>query len=166
MFFPSRTLVILLVSLILRVWQRQCLQQQKRNKQKLPHAYVSQQFVSMEYTFVVCVFILCFNFGYIQRGRRGLDSMGFEFTITCAISAYHHNSCELEPRSWEGVLDITLYDKFCQWLATGRWFSPCTPVSSTNKIDRHNITEILLKVALNTLKPNQANLYTDCLLIW
>jgi hypothetical protein len=31
-----------------------------------------------------------------------------------------------------------------------------TPVSSTNKIDRHNITEILLKVALNTkhsLKP-------------
>jgi hypothetical protein len=24
----------------------------------------------------------------------------------------------------------------------------------------------LLKVALNTLKPNQANLYTDCLLIW
>jgi len=68
----------------------------------------------MEYTFVVCVFILCFNFGYIQRGRRGLDSMGFEFTITCAISAYHHNSCELEPRSWEGVLDITLYDKFCQ----------------------------------------------------
>jgi hypothetical protein len=25
------------------------------------------------------------------------------------------------------------------------------PVSSTNKIDRHNITEILLKVALNTI---------------
>jgi hypothetical protein len=24
----------------------------------------------------------------------------------------------------------------------------------------------LLKVALNTIKPNQANLYTDCLLIW
>jgi hypothetical protein len=27
------------------------------------------------------------------------------------------------------------------------WFSP---VSSTNKTDRHDITEILLKVALNT----------------
>jgi len=26
-----------------------------------------------------------------------------------------------------------------------------TPVSSTNKTDRHNITEILLKVALNTI---------------
>ena len=36
-------------------------------------------------------------------------------------------------------------------LATGQWFSPSTPVSSTNKIDHHNITEILLKMALNTI---------------
>jgi hypothetical protein len=28
-----------------------------------------------------------------------------------------------------------------------------TPVSSTNKTDRHDITEILLKVALNTINP-------------
>ena len=33
----------------------------------------------------------------------------------------------------------------------GRWFSPDTPVPSTNKTDRHDITEILLKVALNTI---------------
>ena len=33
---------------------------------------------------------------------------------------------------------------------TGQWFSPGTPVSSTNKTDRNDITEILLKVALNT----------------
>jgi hypothetical protein len=33
----------------------------------------------------------------------------------------------------------------------GRWFSLGTPVSSTNKTDRHDITEILLKVALNTI---------------
>jgi hypothetical protein len=43
----------------------------------------------------------------------------------------------------------TLCDKICQGLATGRWFSP---VSSTNKTDRHNITEILLKVAFNSPK--------------
>ena len=30
--------------------------------------------------------------------------------------------------------------------------SPDTPVSSINKTDRHDITEILLKVALNTIK--------------
>jgi len=34
---------------------------------------------------------------------------------------------------------------------TGLWFTPGTPVSSTNKTDRHDITEILLKVALNTI---------------
>jgi hypothetical protein len=33
----------------------------------------------------------------------------------------------------------------------GRWFSPGTPVSSTNKMDRPDITEILLKVALSTI---------------
>ena len=49
------------------------------------------------------------------------------------------------------VLDITLCDKVCQWLATGRWFSLGTLVSSNNKTDRHNITEILLKVALKTI---------------
>jgi hypothetical protein len=32
-----------------------------------------------------------------------------------------------------------------------------SPVSSTNKTDRHDITAILLKVALNTIKPNQIN---------
>jgi hypothetical protein len=34
-----------------------------------------------------------------------------------------------------------------------QWFSPDPPVSSTNKTDCHDITEILLKVALNTIKP-------------
>jgi hypothetical protein len=51
----------------------------------------------------------------------------------------------------------TLCDKVCQWLAAGRWFSLGPPVSSTNKTDRNDITEILLKVALNTInqKPLQ-----------
>jgi len=59
---------------------------------------------------------------------------------TCAISAYQYLSCEFEPHSWQGVLDTTLYDNVCQWLATGRWFSPGTPVSFTNKTDCHDIT--------------------------
>jgi hypothetical protein len=52
----------------------------------------------------------------------------------------------------QGVLDTTLCDKVCQWLATDRWFSTGTLVSSTNKTDRYDIAEILLKVALNILK--------------
>jgi hypothetical protein len=61
------------------------------------------------------------------------------------------------------VRRTTLCDKVCQWLATGRWFSPGPPLSSiggsTNKTDRHDITEILLRVALNTIK--QTNKQTN-----
>jgi hypothetical protein len=35
-------------------------------------------------------------------------------------------------------------------LAHGLWFSLGTPASSTTKIGRHEIAEILLKVALST----------------
>ena len=42
----------------------------------------------------------------------------------------------------------TLFDKGCQWLKAGMWFSP---VSSTNKTDRNYIAEILLKVALDVI---------------
>ena len=38
-----------------------------------------------------------------------------------------------------GVLDATLYDSVCQWLAADQCFSLCNRVSSTNKIDRHYI---------------------------
>ena len=41
-------------------------------------------------------------------------------------------------------------DKAYQLLAYGRWFSPGTPAASTTKTGRHDISEILLKVALNT----------------
>jgi hypothetical protein len=42
-------------------------------------------------------------------------------------------------------------DEVFQWLGEGRWFSPGTPVSSTNNNDRHYVTEILLKVVLNQI---------------
>ena len=41
-------------------------------------------------------------------------------------------------------------DKVYRLLAHGRWFSPGTLASSTTKTGRHDIAEILLKVALNT----------------
>jgi hypothetical protein len=39
----------------------------------------------------------------------------------------------------------------CDKVAIDLWFSPGTSVSFTNKSDCHDITEILLKVALNTI---------------
>ena len=49
--------------------------------------------------------------------------MVVEFTTMYAISAYHHKSCEFEPRLWRDVLDATLCDKGCHVLPTGRRFS-------------------------------------------
>jgi hypothetical protein len=90
-----------------------------------------------------------------REGRRGRDRKVVGFSTTCAISVHHIYGCGFEPRSWRGVLDTALCDKVCQWLATGWWFSPGTPVSSTNKTDLHDIIEILLKVAFSTI--NQQN---------
>ena len=46
-------------------------------------------------------------------------------------------------------------DKVYQLLANGWWFSLGTPASSTTKTGRHEIAEILLKVALNTKNKNE-----------
>jgi hypothetical protein len=45
-------------------------------------------------------------------------------------------------------------DKVYQLLALGRWFSPGTPASSITKAGRHDIAEILLKVALKHQNSN------------
>ena len=85
----------------------------------------------------------CYNFQLHVFFQKKL--IGFSWVI----SAYHHLSCEFESRSWRGVLNTILSHKVCQWLVVGWWFSSGTPVSSTNKTDRHDITEIMLNVALN-----------------
>jgi hypothetical protein len=85
-----------------------------------------------------------------RRSRRVVVG----FTTTCAIGACHHYCCEFGSRSWRSVLKTTLCDNVCQSLVTGRWSFSVTLVCSTNKIDRHDITEILLKVALSTINLN------------
>ena len=91
---------------------------------------------------------------YSSNIRKGLS---WSWSYGSWIYNYLCNQC-LSPLTlrvripfMQGVLNTTLCVKVCQWLAAGRWFSPGTPVSSTNKTDRHDITEILLKVALNTI---------------
>jgi hypothetical protein len=58
------------------------------------------------------------------------------------------------PFRWD-MLDTTSCDKVCQLLEAGRWFPPIIPFSSTNNTDHQYIAEILLKVALNTIKQTQ-----------
>ena len=80
----------------------------------------------------------------------------------CAISAFHHYSCELEPRSRWGALDIALCDKVCQWLATVMWFSPVILVSSTKRVDHHDINEIsLIESGVKHHKPNLSHIINE-----
>ena len=69
-----------------------------------------------------------------------------QFLWLCSCVVSHHWCCEFKSPSGR------LCDTVCQWLATGWWFSPGLPVSFINKTDCHDIAEILLKVALNTIK--------------
>jgi hypothetical protein len=70
------------------------------------------------------------------------------------IYNYLFNQCQSLLTLWvwimlkQGVLGTTLYDKVCKYLTTSHWISL---VSFTNKTDRYDITEIFLKMVLNTI---------------
>ena len=87
-----------------------------------------------------------------MRSHHGRDRMVVGFKLPVQSVPITTNVVRWNPTR-RSVLDTILCDKVCQWLATGSWFSQGTPVSSTNETDSHDITEILLKVALSTIKP-------------
>ena len=82
------------------------------------------------------------------RCRRRHDRMVVGFKTTYAINTYYHESCEFE--SHLGV-EYSIQHYVIKFVSDLRQFSLGTPVSSINKTDSHNVTEILLKVALNTI---------------
>jgi hypothetical protein len=90
------------------------------------------------------------HFSQITGGRRGHDRMVVGFTTTYAISAYHHCvCCEFESRSGRGVQHYVInfvsdLRQVCCFLQDLQ-FPPPIKLTTT-------ITEILLKVALNTIK--------------
>ena len=98
------------------------------------------------YNFVNC---LQFNIGYEKVGSWIIEQL---------IQAYHQYSVfsPVFVNYKKGCTRLaTASDKVYRLLAHGRWFSLGTPASSTTKTGRHDIAEILLKVALNT--KNQIN---------
>jgi hypothetical protein len=65
--------------------------------------------------------------------------MVVRFTTTCAIGAYHHYSCEFEPRG-----DVTIVYSIQHYvikLSVTLWFSQGTTVSSTNKTNYRDISK-------------------------
>ena len=75
------------------------------------------------------------------RSRCGRDRMVVGFTSAYAISPYHHWCCEFESRSGQGIHHYVI--KTCDMSVV---------FSGSSDFLHHDITEILLKVALNTIK--------------
>ena len=96
---------------------------------------------------------LLFIFIYIHIGSGWLTELGSWDYLTTHTSlspirrgfAHGFVNCKKECTRLAAASD-----KVYQLLAHGRWFSPGTPASSATKTGRHDIAEILLKVALNT----------------
>ena len=84
--------------------------------------------------------------------RLGCDRMVVGYTTTCVFSAYHRKSfVSSNPLHNEGYSNqhyVIKFSKTCEYVGV---FFPDTSVSSINKTDHHDRTEILLKVTLNTI---------------
>ena len=87
---------------------------------------------------------------------KPFKGQSWPWSYGCWIYNYLCNQCLSPLMLWVRIpmraRCTTLGNKVCQSLATGRWFSPGPLVSSINQT-YHDITEILLKVTLNTITP-------------
>jgi hypothetical protein len=99
----------------------------------------------------ICHGLFCVQRFVVASSWYWLTVSWYWLNVNCERLNFLLIMIQCQTRTWWGVLDATLCDQVCQWLAAGR----CTPVSSTNTTDRHHITEILLKVALNTITLTQ-----------
>ena len=81
------------------------------------------------------------------------------FTTTCAISAYHHQSCEFESRSGRGVQHYVI--KFVSDLRQVGGFLLVLRFPPPVKLTAsHDIAYILLKVALTSTKQTNKQTHT------
>jgi hypothetical protein len=74
------------------------------------------------------------------KQAHGQHHMVMDLHLPLQIIAYQHYPYELHSYSWNGVLNTTLFDNY------------------QDKTDRHDITDILLKVTLNTYS-SQINVF-------
>ena len=78
-----------------------------------------------------------FSPGPLSLGGR----LSWSWSYGCWIYNNLCNQCLSPLKLWvqnpfrRDVLDTTLWDKVCQWLATVHWFSSDTPASSTNIVE-------------------------------
>ena len=108
--------------------------------------------ISMQYPH----FYLNESISFLATMKAEVDIKFRYRVVQCWLKQNQKNTKKREEKTPRKKLIYNTYsDKVCQWLTTGWWFSPGTPVSSTNKTNRHDITEILLKMSLNIIKNPQ-----------
>ena len=83
-------------------------------------------------------------------GHPGYDRMVAGFTPTYMQSVPITTNV-FSSNTTRSEVDSIQHYVICQWLAARRWYFPGIQVSSTNKTDRHVITEILLTLNIKTL---------------
>ena len=93
-----------------------------------------------------CICFLVVTYPFYRGWLKGLPNNSYKpITNTAWVRA---RLCKLQ----KGYFRLAAAsDKVYQLFAHCPWFSPGTPASSTIKTGRHDIAEILLKVALNTI---------------
>ena len=100
---------------------------------------------------LVVNWLLVRNANYLRQRLLLITIRSWSWSYCSWIYNYLCNQCLSPLMLWVRISIrarcTTLCDKVCQWFATVRWFSPGNPVSSTNKTDRHDIAEMLLKMA-------------------
>ena len=102
--------------------------------------------LSLFYIFVVLLTYLMQGGAWVAQWVRSLD-----LTTHTGLSPIRRGFAPGFVNYKKGCTRLAAAsDQVNQLLAHGRWFSPGTPASSTTKTGRHDIAEILLKVALNT----------------
>ena len=98
---------------------------------------------------LVILFLLCES-GWLNELGSWITNNSFKpITNTAWVRA---RLCKLQKRCTRLA---TASDKVYQLLSHGQWFSSGTLDSSNTKTGRHDVAEILLKLALNTKNQNQ-----------
>ena len=98
------------------------------------------------------LFCICITFiPIVERPSWPWSYGSMAFTTTCATGAYQHWYCEFESRSGWRVQHYVI--KFVSDLGQIGGFIRVLRCPPPSKTDRHDIAEILLKVALNIIKP-------------
>ena len=94
-------------------------------------------------------------FSCVRKARVAQWDKSLDLTAHISLSPIRHGFAPSFVNYKIGCTRLTAAsDTVYQLLAHDRWFSPGTPASSTTKTGRHDIAEILLKMALNTNNSN------------